>query len=245
MVYVIQRATCPIDHEIGNDIDLWRSLVPDIEKLEAAETIWKVWTTIEVLRAEDTRLSAYSQDKGWHSIELMTQIAPSYLRITHSTVYTIFTVISQTPQAIESLLSLLLNIYQDAAITNLMNFSKTHRELPVRSISVHHKQSGDNVYITSIEAVLLKELLLNRFREDEWDYLSLTFYSDIKGPFEISRLYICPQSGQARFVVAHEEALEKETEIERVDKLFKLADIIFDEFAGTMAALDSEANAFA
>ncbi len=236
MAYIIQRLTCPIDNEIGNDIDLWRRLVSEVEKLDTAETIWKVWTTTNVLRAEDTRLNAYSQKEGWHPIELMTQVAPVYLRITHSTVYTIFTVISNSPEAIESLVSLLLNIYNDTVITNLMNFSKTDWELSVRSISISHKERGDNLYIALNEPVQLQELL-NRNREDEWDYLSLTIHSDINGPLEISRLYICPQSGQARFVVADEQSLAENTELERVYKLYKLADMIFDEFAGSTATL--------
>lgn len=244
MAYIIQRVTCPIDNEIGNDIDLWRRLVSKVEKLDTAETIWKVWITTNVLRAEDTLLNAYSQEKGWQSIELMTQAAPGYLRITHSTVYTIFTVISNSPEAIESLVSLILNIYKDVTITNLMNFSKTSRELPVRSISISHKERGDNLYIALNEPVQLKELLISN-REEEWDYLSLTIHSDINGPLEISRLYICPQSGQARFVVADEQSLAEDTEIERVDKLYKLADMIFDEFAGSTATLDTNAGVFA
>src|SRR5579859_6817218 len=136
MVYIVQRLTCPIDIEIGRDIDLWRTLVPEAEILDAEEIIWKVWTTTEVLCSDNIRLHAYSQDKGWHSVELITQTAPSYLCITHSAQQTIFTAISNSSDALEALVSLILNLYEEATITNLLDFSQNNQGLPVRSINL-------------------------------------------------------------------------------------------------------------
>jgi hypothetical protein len=236
MVYIVQRLTCPIDYEIAQDVDLWRALVQEVEMLE--KTIWKVWTTTEVHCSDIIRLRAYSQNEGWHSIELMTQSAPGYLYITHSARHqqTIFTTISNSSKAIEALVSLILNLYEEATITSLMNFSQNNPDLPIRSINLLHKEIGDNLYIALNNSVPLEEML-RRYPESQWDYLGLTIHSNINDSVEFSRLYICPQSGQARFVLSDEDSFAAQTELERVNKLHKLADIIFDEHVSAPAVL--------
>lgn len=237
MVYIVQRLTCPIDYEIAQDIDLWRALVQEVEMFE--ETIWKVWTTTEVHRSDTIRLRAYSQNEGWHSIELMTQTAPGYLYITHSARYqqTIFTTISNSSEAIEALVSLILNLYAEATITNLMSFSQHNLYLPIRSVNLLHKETGNNLYFALNNPAPLEEML-RQYPESQWDYLGLSIHSNINDPVEeISRLYICPQSGQARFVLTDEDSFAAQTEPERVNKLHKLADTIFDEQVSAPAVL--------
>jgi hypothetical protein len=231
--------TCPFDPGIDQDIDLWKKLVQEVEILDPIKTTWKIWVTSDVLCSGYFRLQAFSEDQGWHSVKLITQTAPSYLYITHSPQQqqTIFTTISSSSGAMDALVALILNLYEEATVTDMTKFVQTNLDLPVCSIDLSHKERGDNLHIVFNNPVPLKELLdPNRYPEDQWDYSGFTAHLHANGSVEISRLHIDPLSGQARFVFSNEESFAAKTEIERAETLYKFADMIFNEFVGALAA---------
>lgn len=202
---------------------LWQQLAQEIKLIDSST--WEIWRTTQVISEDDTRTRLSMEGQG-HTLKMVIVSSPCYLRLEQNNHRSTFTLISSSKSALQSMRSLIENVYAPVHIKGLDVFIQQNSLLLyVQAIRLYQNNSEYNTdceYSFSFgQPVMLRKLLA---RESSSQVLSLTANVDIKAPFlRVHMLHVSSTDSQVGFSVEtdtpHESAL--------INSLFTLADQTF------------------
>lgn len=211
-------------------LPIWQELSQEIEPIDSST--WRIWQTTQVFSEDGFHTRLSSMNGQSHPLKMVTIAAPCYLRTAHEGDRTIFTLISNEKEALESVRSLIENIFAPVEPTGLDQFLQQNPELSVQDVRLYEYDGKLNTKYEALfsydQPVALSQVLDGRSLSQ---LLSLSASVDPVFPYlKAQMLYISRVDHQVGFTLQSD--LQKEEEEVLIKKLFQLADWAFNITSG-------------